>query len=212
MKKIIGLSLAALLIIGIIGGATFAYFSDTESSTNNTLTAGILDLHIDGGDTPPAVTTFNVSGVAPGDSGSGTSTLTNVVGGIDGELDIATSAVTNTGAVSGTSEYADDSGDLGGVAEIAMYLDIDQSGGVTAGDIGLQSDGTTYDPTGGLAYDVIDNYASESWDEVLTTMAAGDNDDFIVLWDVDGPTAGNNIQGDSVSFDITFTLEQAVVD
>jgi spore coat-associated protein N len=208
MKKIVGLSIAALLIIGIIGGATFAYFSDTESSVNNTLTAGVLDLNIDGGNV--AVTTLNVGAVEPGASGSASSILSNV-GSIAGELDIATSAVTNTGAVSGTSEYADDSGDLGGVAQIAMYLDIDQSGGVTAGDIGLQSDGTTYDPTGGLNYDVVDNYASETWNEVISSMVASASDDIIILWQV--PTgAGNSIQGDSVEFDITFTLEQADVD
>jgi spore coat-associated protein N len=208
MKKIIGLSVAALLIIGIIGGATFAYFSDTESSVDNTLTAGILDLNIDGGNV--AVTTLTVSAAEPGASGSASSTLSNV-GSMAGELDIATSVVTNTGAVSGTSEYADDSGDLGGVAQIAMYLDIDQSGGVTAGDIGLQSDGTTYDPTGGLNYDIVDNYASENWNEVITSMVASASDDIIILWQV--PTgAGNSIQGDSVEFDITFTLEQADVD
>ena len=68
MKKIAGLTIAALLIIGLVGGGTYAYFSDTESSTGNTLTAGTLDLNIDGGDA--AVTTFDVSNVAPGDSPS----------------------------------------------------------------------------------------------------------------------------------------------
>jgi len=208
MKKIIGLSVAALLIIGVIGGATLAYFSDTESSTNNTLTAGVLDLNIDGGNV--AVTTLTVAAAEPGGSGSGSSTLTNV-GNMTGELDISTSPVINTGAVSGTSEYADDSGDLGAVAQIAMYLDIDQSGTVTAGDIGLQSDGTTYDPTGGLAYDVVDNYASEVWNEVITSMVSSASDDIVILWQVPAG-AGNSIQGDSVSFDITFTLEQADVD
>jgi len=208
MKKIVGLSVAALLIIGVIGGATFAYFSDTESSTNNTLTAGVLDLNIDGGDI--AVTTLTVSAAEPGGSGDDFSILANV-GSMAGELDIDTSVVTNTGAVSGTSEYADDSGDLGAVAQIAMYLDIDQTGTVTAGDIGLQSDGSTYDPTGGLAYDIVNNYASETWDAVIASMAASASDNIVVLWQVP-TTAGNSIQGDSVSFDITFTLEQPAVD
>jgi spore coat-associated protein N len=208
MKKIVGLSLAALLIIGIIGGATFAYFSDTESSTGNTLTAGTLDLKIDGGDI--AVTTFNVSGVAPGDSGSGNSILTNA-GNMAGELDITTSAITNTGAASGSTEYGDDSGDLGASAEIAMYLDIDQSGTWNTGDIGLMSDGTTYAFPTALDYDIINNYGSETWNEVVTTMAASASDNIVVNWQV--PTgAGNSIQGDSVSFDITFILEQSAVD
>lgn len=208
MKKIFGLTLAALLITGIIGGATFAYFSDTESSTGNTLTAGTLDLNIDGGDI--AITTFNVSTAAPGDSGSGSSTLTNA-GTMAGELDIATSAITNTGAASGSTEYGDDSGDLGASAQIAMYLDIDQSGTWNAGDVGLMSDGTTYAFPTALDYDIINAYDTETWNAVVADMAASAADDIIVNWQV--PTgAGNAIQGDSVSFDITFVLEQSAVD
>jgi spore coat-associated protein N len=207
MKKIIGLSVAALLLLGVIGGATFAYFSDTESSTNNSLTAGTLDLNIDGGNV--AVNTFSVSAVAPGDSGSGSSTLSNV-GSMAGELDISTSAVTNTPGSGGT-EYEGGSGELGAVAQIAMYLDIDQSGDWNAGDVGLMSDGTTYASPTPLDYDVIDNYASESWNEVITAMAVSAADDIIVLWQVP-TTADNTIQGDSVSFDITFILEQSGVD
>ena len=207
MRKIIGLSVVALLLLGAIGGATFAYFSDTESSTNNALTAGTLDLNIDGGNV--AVTTLSVSAAAPGDSGSGSSTLSNV-GSMVGELDIATSAVTNTPGSGGT-EYEGGSGELGAVAQIAMYLDIDQSGTWNAGDVGLQSDGTTYTSPTALDYDVIDNYASESWDAVVAAMAVSAADDIIVLWQV--PTsAGNSIQGDTVSFDISFVLEQAAVD
>ena len=44
MKKIIGLSIAALLIIGIVAVGTFAYFSDTATSTGNTFAAGTLVL------------------------------------------------------------------------------------------------------------------------------------------------------------------------
>jgi len=50
MKKLFGLTIAALLIIGIVGGGTWAYFSDTETSSSNQITAGTLDLDLDGGD------------------------------------------------------------------------------------------------------------------------------------------------------------------
>ena len=206
MKKIVGLSIAVLLIIGLVGGATYAYFSDTESSTNNALTAGTLDLKIDGGDV--AVTTFTASDVAPGSSGSGSSILANV-GSISGELDIATSAVANSAGTGGT-EYEGGSGELGASAQIAMYIDVDQSTGWNAGDIGLQSTGVTYSFPTALNYDEINDYASETWDAV-ETMAASAADDIIVNWQV--PIgADNTIQGDSVSFDITFTLEQAAAD
>jgi spore coat-associated protein N len=206
MKKILGLTIAALLIIGIISGGTFAYFSDTETSVSNTLTAGTLDLNINGGDI--AVTTLSVSDVAPGDSGSDNSTITNV-GSLLGELDISTSAVTNTPGAGGT-EYEGGSGELGANAQLAMYIDVDQSGDWSAGDIGLKSDNTTYDHPTALDYAIFDNYASKSWD-ATENMSASAADDFLMLWQVPTDT-GNDIQGDSVSVNITFVLEQTAAD
>ena len=206
MKKILGLTIVALLVMGAVGGGTYAYFSDTEDSTNNTLTAGTLDLNIDGGN--DAVTTFSVSDVAPGDSGSANSTLTNV-GSLEGELDISTSAVTNTPGAGGT-EYEGGSGELGASANITMYIDVDQSSTWSSGDIGLKSDGTKYNHPTALDYDVIDNYASESWD-ATGNITASASEYFFVLWDV-STSIGNDIQGDSASFDITFVLEQGAVD
>ena len=206
MKKILGLTIAALLVMGMVTGGTWAYFSDTESSVNNSLTAGTLDLNIDGGNV--AVTTFSVSAVGPGQSGNGSSILANV-GSMDGELDVTFSAITNTPGAGG-GEFEGGAGELGGVALIAVYIDVDQSATWTAGDIGLKSDGTTYNPPTALDYATINSYDSDIFDavETLATLAA---DDFIVLWQV--PTSGDNtIQGDSVSFDVTFTLEQAAAD
>ncbi len=210
MKKILGLTVAALLVMALVGGGTWAYFSDPETSTGNILTAGTMDLKVDAGDIP--VTTLNVPVTFPGDTGSGSTTLVNN-GSLAGELDISTGPVNNIGAVSGTSEYADDSGDLGGVATIAIFIDVDQTTAYVADtDIGLKSDGTIY-TTGALQYDTIDNYASESWGGAtgVEAMAASASDDFIIMYVV--PTAaGNSIQGDSVSIDFTFILEQASAD
>ncbi len=44
MKKIIGLTIAFLLLIGMVGIGTFAYFSDVEIVSSNQLSAGTLDL------------------------------------------------------------------------------------------------------------------------------------------------------------------------
>ena len=263
------------LVAALIGGGVYAWFSDTEQSTNNSIAAGTLDLNVDGGNV--AVTTFSETNRAPNDSGSGSTTLANV-GSLSGELDIATSAVTNTPGGGGT-EYEGGAGELGANTELAAYIDVDQSAAWSAGDIGLKSDGTTYTysaattgtATGGSTttvvetgagwtvdewvghpvtvtgkgtavvtsntidtltvdtlfssavtngdsysiasgplYDTIDNYASTTWDAV-ETMAASAADDFIALWQIPS-TAGNDIQGDSCSFDITFTLEQADAD
>ncbi len=205
MKRIIGLTIAALIVITVVGAGTWAYFSDTETSADNSLTAGTMDLNVDGGNT--AVTTFSASAVQPGDSGSGRTTLSNV-GNLTGELDIALSAITNTGAT-GSTEFEDGVGNLGSVARMAIYLDVDQSGGWNAGDIGLKADGTTY-TSGSLQYATIDSYSGLTYDAVAS-LSGSASDDFTIEWQV--PTsAGNNIQGDSVSFDITFTLEQADAD
>ena len=207
MKKILGLAIAALIVITLVGAGTWAYFSDTESSANNSLTAGTLDLNVDGGDT--AVTTFSVTGKAPGDSGNGSTTLASA-GNLSGELDIAFSTITNTGGSGG--EFGDSVGNLGAVAQIAVYIDVDQSGTFNSGDIELNTTGANaYSPSNStLDYATIDSYASVSYDAV-ETMAASASDDLIILWQI--PTsAGNNIQGDSVSFDVTFTLEQAAAD
>jgi spore coat-associated protein N len=210
MKKILGLTIAALLVIGTVSSGTWAYFTDTEQSVNNSLTAGTLDLNIDGGNV--AVTTFSASAVAPGDSGDGGSTLSNV-GTMDGELDITFSAITNTGGAGGT-QYEDGVGNLGDVAEIAVYLDVNQNSSFDAGDIELNTTGANpYANPGNstLDYATINSYDSVSYDAVIASMVTTAADDFRVLWRV-SDTAGNNIQGDTVSFDVTFVLAQADAD
>lgn len=90
MKKIL-LSVSALAFVGaVVVGATGAFFSDTETSTGNTFTAGVIDLKIDNtsyynSSTSPKTswTTsdltdqkfFNFSDVKPGDDGEDTISL-----------------------------------------------------------------------------------------------------------------------------------------
>ncbi len=47
MKRILGLTIAFMLCIGMTGIGTWAYFSDVEASTGNVLAAGTLDLKTD---------------------------------------------------------------------------------------------------------------------------------------------------------------------
>ena len=210
MKRILGLTVAALLVIAMVGGGTWAYFSDTESSTNNSLTAGTLDLTVNGVNT--AVTTFSEAAVVPGDSGNGSTTLANA-GSLAGELDITFSVISNTPGAGG-GEYEGGTGELGGVALMTAYLDINQNATFDTGDIELNTTGANiYDAAtnNSLDYATINSYGSVSYNEVIASMASSAADDFIVLWQV--PVgADNTIQGDSVSFDVTFVLEQAEAD
>jgi len=46
VKKIIGLGIAVAVIIALVTTGTWAFFSDTEESTDNTFTAGTIDLEV----------------------------------------------------------------------------------------------------------------------------------------------------------------------
>ena len=65
MKKV----LSSLIVIGVIGSAAIglssAFFSDSETSQDNSFVAGELDLKIDSLDNPPAL--VNVTDLKPGD-------------------------------------------------------------------------------------------------------------------------------------------------
>jgi len=53
------------LAIAVIGVGTYAYFTDTESSMGNTMTAGVLNLQVDGAD-PYAGQLINIMDLKPG--------------------------------------------------------------------------------------------------------------------------------------------------
>jgi len=91
MKKII-ISLAVIGIVAAIAvGGTYAYFSDTETSTGNTFTAGTLDLKVNGED---VFVPYSVSDLKPGDSrGTDTYTIKNN-GSLPGRLSFKVTNVT----------------------------------------------------------------------------------------------------------------------
>ena len=201
MKKILALFLAMVLIAGSVTVSTWASF---PSPVDASVSGNSLDLTVNGGNT--AVTTFSAANVVPGSTGSGSTILGNQ-GTLDGKLSIKISAINNTGA-SGNTEYEDGIGDLGAVAEMALYLDVDRSGTWNDGDICLKVDGTTCHYLDAPDYASIDSYDSIRWDtaNVLPVAVA---QDFVILWRIPA-SAGNNIQGEVVSFDIEFVLEPLI--
>ncbi len=213
MKKIIGLSIAALLIIGLVGGATWALFSDTETSANNTLIAGTLDLNINGGNT--AVATFSASNVKPGDNNdlnqaAASSILLNK-GTLPGKLSM-TAVVTGLAGLPPVPADADlgiPTNTLKDVATVALYIDKDGSGTWNAGDIGLKSDGSTYVWAVGtpLSQVAMSAYDGKSWPTIIANMATAESDKFAVNWEVP-TTATNAIQGGSATMTFTFVLAQ----
>ena len=91
MKRILGLTIAFLLLIGMAGIGTWAYFSDVETSTGNVLAAGTLDLKTD--DVDGVTQTLLASNLAPGDNVTGSITLKNIGSLAGSTLDLAFSYI-----------------------------------------------------------------------------------------------------------------------
>jgi len=205
MKKIIGLSIAALLVIGLIGGGTFAYFSDTETSLGNTFTAGTLNLvNVISGTAidNSIVITEQADGlndkvefgltepIAPGSSGTITWTLSNT-GSISGNVTLVAATTFGEGAAPNEPELAADPTNLVGLGQNLMVW-------VTRGGTDILGATGGYVAMSGLAAAL--NLENQ-------TIAAAGSLVYVLHWQV--PTSvGNEIQGDTAALDITFTLEQ----
>jgi len=198
--------------MGLVGGGTWAYFSDVEVSQGNILTAGTLDLDING--TDANVQILNVTATYPGDSSNGSTSLVNA-GSLPGDLSISFVKATDIGGAGGT-EFEDAVGDLDTTATIALFLDLDEDSLWSDGDILLTSagGGGTQTRTAGSpatpTMSTIDAYDGDSWADVTVLDASGGGDDGVNIFInyLVPPGAGNEIQGDSVSANMTFTLDQ----
>ena len=205
MKKIIGLSIAALLIIGIVGVGTFAYFSDTATSTGNTWTAGTLVLSesttgsaaknsyvvTPGGGINGSVQFGLTDPVKPGSSGIITWTLNNT-GNVPGTLTLVAINTFNENPPENAPEHAADPTDSIGLGQDLMVW-VTRNGTDILGSTG------TYVAMSGLQTAL--NL------EISKTKTIGTPMVYVLHWQV--PTsAGNEIQGDTAQLDITFTLNQ----
>ena len=196
MKRII-LSLIVLALAGTVAiGATRAYFSDTETSTGNTFSAGTLDLKTGGGDSN--ITMFTVTNTYPGASGSATVALKND-GNINGFVDLQPITLLDEENGCNEPEIAEESGctgntngELSANMNVEMFIDSNGNGIKDAGEnvyTGLLSGISTagYDSSIALDSTVIKN--------------------FIVNWSIT-TTATNNIQSDKKTLGLTFELGQ----
>ena len=177
--------LVSLIIIGVLGLAigwgTYAYFSDTETSEGNTFTAGTLDLKVDGKDDPLPVY-FELSDVKPGDSGSKDIVLKND-GTLDGKAYIHFKNVVDSPGTTPEPEPTPDNGELSQNLWIKVSVD-----------------STT------IVEGFLSNIKSNSYE--LGIIAGGSSLTVTIEWSI-GSGVGDVIQGDIVTFDIEFSLEQA---
>jgi spore coat-associated protein N len=207
MKKIIGLAIAALLVIGIVAVGTYAYFSDTATSTGNTWTAGTLVLSevttgsavnnsyviTPGGGINGSVQFGLTSPVKPGSSGTITWTLNNT-GNVPGTLTLVAATTFGQGGAPNAPEAAAETA-LGGVKGLDTGITIWVTRDAT--DI-LGSTGT---------YVAMSGLQAALNLEVNKTITIGTPMVYVLNWQVP-TTVGNEIQGDTANLDITFTLNQ----
>lgn len=181
---------ASVLVIGlaasVAGAGTFAQFSDTETSASNTIQAGTLDLTPDG---PAAILDSSVaSNMAPGSLAASSLDVTND-GSIDGDLDLKVKNVANNEGNNPESETDTSSpGDLGDEVFVAVSVD---------GTVALNDTANNLD--GSFANDV-------------ATLAANGGTSTVELQAYLPSTAGNDVQGDEVTFDLELQLGQSGVD
>jgi predicted ribosomally synthesized peptide with SipW-like signal peptide len=99
------------------GAGTVAYFSDTETSSNNSVTAGTLDLTAEGS----SGGSFNmaVDGLAPGETKELGYVQVRNSGSVDGYLDIN---ITNIDDQENGVVDPEPPGDSGPVGELSQYL------------------------------------------------------------------------------------------
>jgi spore coat-associated protein N len=208
MKKLLGLIVVALMVIGLVGGGTYAYFSDPETSADNQFAAGTLNLTLNGEDGDMATGLFTVTDANPGEVGVGTWTLVNN-GTLDGYIDLSGIAVTNAENYDADTDEAEasvdaDTSDETGVGELAANLDVvlfvdDGAGGGTANN-GIK------DGTEAAIYSGKLGSIAETYDQDLA-LTAGGTTYISMTWSV-ASSVGNTIMGDSASLAITFELEQ----
>jgi len=206
MKKILGLTIAALLVMGLVGGGTWAYFTDVETSTGNTFAAGTLDLEVDT-ENPWTSTAIDNSAtpMKPGEVFTPVPIACKNVGTLPGDLYMQITAVLGVGGAttypvgaevcSSEPEYEAEGGPSTWVAidtiDTEMTLSCENA---TVGITGL--DGVKFDVAGAAGYKLVESGLATGATATVDLGATLDT------------TANNEYQGDTVSFTIEFQIVQ----
>jgi len=203
-KTILGSILVISLVSIILAGSyTGAFFSDTETSTGNTFSSGSLNLQV--GDNDPVTWKLDEN-VMPGDSDGENISVENT-GTIDGFLHInftnlLNKDVTCTEPENNSNDPECNTTGIPGAGELAenlfitVYFDNDNSGDFSNGDT--------------LIYQGIVNNTTTSLLQaklVDSELLSGNKENFRIDRKIDG-SVGNEVQSDSVQFDIPFELTQ----
>lgn len=200
MKNIIKSFLIIVAVAAVAGGATYSYFSDTETSTGNTFTAGTLDLDVDGNNGVNTVK-FTVANMRPGNQPTGQFRLHNS-GSLSGYLDLENISVTSEengcnepeiGAGDTTCSPSTGNGELQNVVNMRLYWDNDCNGSYSTGDVQIYS---------GMTGSVASSYDTNK------SIAAGGTQCLMAVYDWWNTSSDNLAQGDGMTVNFGFELGQ----
>ncbi|EFV75588.1 hypothetical protein HMPREF1013_04083 [Bacillus sp. 2_A_57_CT2] len=198
LKKKLGLGIAsAALGISLVGGGTFAYFNDVET-TNNTFAAGTLDLAVN------PTTIIDVNNIKPGDRMSRTFKLEN-----NGSLDISKVLINTNYEVVNKAGAAANSDDFGKHIRVNFLKNEDKNGVIQRPENIIVS--TTLADLKGEMPDAVENkiWAFLGWGDEASGIEAGSSDDLYVQFEfVDNNADQNEFQGDSLKLTWKFDAKQ----
>lgn len=202
MKKKIFLSILFMSVVGGVGvAATRAFFSNRETSTGSTFTVGTLDLKVgdaDGTNVEP----FIISGIGSSSDISGEKTWTvKNIGSLPGRLYINLKNVVNYENGCNEPEAKVDNtcgnpgageGELGDVVVAKIYLDDVEKVSSNLNEANIAKIGT-------------------DWSALEPVVLEGGTQKTIKIdWKTPRSGYGNEIQSDSLTFDVDFDLVQII--
>ncbi|WP_209630202.1 TasA family protein [Methanofollis sp. W23] len=201
-KKILLASIGIALVAFLIGGGTYAYFSDIEKTQNSTFTAGTLDLDLGDVTVPVAVDPLK-----PGDKDETYAewTLTNT-GNVAGVLNVSVGVVSgNEGGNPNEPEGDAEEGTSVGLEErlnVSLWIEQDTEKKY------LKPEGDSLVWADTETYALLNDFSGKSTTETISQGTGDPNlGTFHIAYDLPYET-GNEVQGDSCSFNVTFELRQ----
>lgn len=189
IKKKLGLGLAtAALGLSLVGGGTYAYFSDKADATSS-FAAGTIDL------SAKPKTIINVKNIKPGDSMIRTFQLVN-----NGSLDIKRVLLTTDYTVNNQDGTPGNSEDFGKYIKVNFLINEDKGSQVIYS--------TTLADLKAMTPDAIEKSVFTPNFE-KKGLKPGTTDDFVVQFEfIDNNQDQNQFQGDSLSLQWTFDGRQ----
>ena len=179
-KKILLSILSITVLLTLVGIGTYALFSDTATSTGNQFQAGTMNLQVNGAEQLQA---FSYTSISPGWSHTETYTVTNV-GNVQGRATFVASSLVESGGVLTSAEQPVDPGNAGNLgADVHVIATVDGASAYNGTLAGFAASGA----------------------QDLGIVSGGQSETVVVTFSVD-PSVGNEIQGDSVKFDLGFGL------